>query len=181
MHLLKLGFIAIALAGSAAAHAEIYKSTDADGNVTYSDQPDKSAEPVDVRDINAIPAVKTPEPDKKAVDSPSTVQKTVTYRSVRIVEPADDAGIGHGPGDFTVRANSKPKLAKGHVLQLYMDGKAYGDANTTGSFALTNINRGTHKLKVSVINADGKTLKSSKAIKVNVFRPSVLLPHYNGG
>ncbi len=180
MQLLKPALITmvITLAGSPLAQAEVYKSTDANGNVTYTDQPGKSTKPVDVRSTNSIPAVKTPEPDKNHTDSSSSAEETVTYRSVRIVEPADDSSVPHGPGDFTVRVNSKPKLAKDHLLQLYLDGKAYGDANTTGSFALTNIDRGTHKLKVSVVNAAGKRLKSSKAIKVHVFRPSVLQPAY---
>lgn len=181
MQLFKSVIVIVVCANSLLAQAEIYKTTDADGNVTYTDQPVKSAKPVDVRSVNSIPAVKTPKPDKNAADSPTKAEKAekvVNYRSVRIVEPADDTGIGHGPGDFTVRAASTPELAKDHALQLYLDGKAYGDANTSGNFMLTNINRGTHKLKVSVVNAAGKALKSSKPIEVHVFRPSVLQPAY---
>ncbi len=178
MQLLKPAVVFIALASSLLAQAEVYKSTDANGNVTYTDQPDKNTRPVDVRDTNSIPAVKISEPDKDAAGSPSTETETVTYRSVRVVEPADDSGIPHGPGNFTVSASSKPELAKNHALQLYMDGKAYGEANTTGSFALTNVDRGTHKLNVSVVDAAGKKIKSSKTIKVHVFRPSVLQPAY---
>lgn len=178
MQLLKPAVVFIALASSLLAQAEVYKSTDANGNVTYTDQPDKNTRPVDVRDTNSIPAVKISEPDKDAAESPSTDTETVTYRSVRVVEPANDSSIPHGPGNFTVSASSKPELAKNHALQLYMDGKAYGESNTTGSFALTNVDRGTHKLKVSVVDAAGKKIKSSKTIKVHVFRPSVLQPAY---
>lgn len=170
--------IVIACASSFVAQAEIYRSTDANGNVTYTDQPAKGAKPVDMRSINSIPAVETQKLDKDTIDSPLAAEKTVTYRSVRIVEPSDDSTIAHGPGDFTVSATSKPKLAKNHALQLYLDGKAYGDAITSGNFTLTNINRGTHKLKVSVVSAAGKRLKNSKSIKVHVFRPSVLQPAY---
>lgn len=180
MQLLKPVTIAfvVTLAANIIAQAEVYKSTDANGNVTYTDQPDKSTKPVDVRSPNSIPAVKTPEREKSQVDSSSTAEEKVTYRSLRIIEPANDSSVPHGPGDFIVRANSKPKLAKNHALQLFMDGEAYGEANSSGSFALTNIDRGTHKLKVSVVNAAGKPLKNSKSIKVHVFRPSILQPAY---
>ncbi len=178
MQLIKPVIIFATVVACTMLQAQVYKSTDADGNVTYSDQPDKSAKPVDLGSTNSIPAVKTPKPDTNQADASAKAEATVTYRSVRIVEPANDSSIPHGPGDFTVRVSSKPELAKNYALQLYMDGKAYGDTNTSGSFALTNIDRGTHKLKVNIINAAGKSVKSSKTIKVHVFRPSILQPAY---
>lgn len=180
MRLFKPSLIVGSLIVCAMAQAEIYKSTDIHGNVTYTDRPGKSAKPVDVRSTNSIPAVKTPKLDNNEAESPLAVDDTVTYRYVRIVEPADDSGIEHGPGNFTVRASSKPGLAEDHALQLYLDGAAYGKANTSGSFALTNIDRGTHELKVTVVDAAGKPLKSSKPINVHVFRPSVLQPGLSG-
>lgn len=180
MQLLKSGLIVITLVTCAVAHADIYKSTDIHGNVTYTDKPDKSSKPVDVRSTNSIPAVKAPKLDKNEAESSLAADDTVNYRSVSIVEPADDSGIEHGPGNFTVRASSKPKLAEDHALQLYLDGAAYGKANTSGSFALTNIDRGTHELRVSVVDSAGKALKNSKPIKVHVFRPSVLQPGLSG-
>ncbi len=180
MQLLKLGLIFSAVIVCASAQAEIYKSTDIYGNVTYTDKPAKSAKPVDVRSTNSIPTVKAPKVDKSEAESSLAAENTINYRSVRIVEPADDSGIEHGPGNFTVRASSKPKLAEDHALQLYLDGAAYGKANTSGSFALTNIDRGTHELKASVVDSAGKALKNSKLIKVHVFRPSVLQPGLRG-
>lgn len=180
MRLLKPGLIVSSVIACTLAQAEIYKSTDVHGNVTYTDKPDKHAKPMDVQNTNAFPAVKLPKADKSETESPLAADDTVNYRYVRIVEPADDSGIEHGPGNFTVRASSKPKLAEDHALQLYLDGTTYGKANTNGSFALTNIDRGTHELKVSVVDSAGKTLKNSKPIKVHVFRPSVLQPGLSG-
>lgn len=179
MRLFRLAYIFSALFACTEVHAEIYKSTDSHGNVTYTDRPAKDAKPVDVRSTNSIPAVQTPEPAQDQQQASSKTDETVRYRYVRIIDPADDSGIEHGPGNFTVLANTRPGLAENHALQLYLDGAAYGKANTSGSFTLTNINRGTHELMVSVVDANGKPLKNSETIKVHVFRPSVLQPGLN--
>lgn len=181
MQLFKPGLIASTLIVCATAQAEIYKSTDIHGNVMYTDRPAKSAKPVDVRNTNSIPAVTVPRVDKSEAESAlANAEGAVKYRAVRIVEPANDSGIEHGPGNFTVRASSTPKLAENHALQLYLDGAAYGKANSSGSFALQNIDRGTHTLTVNVVDSTGRALKRSRPITVHVFRPSVLQPGLSG-
>lgn len=181
MQLFKPSLIVSTLIICAMAQAEIYKSTDSYGNITYTDRPEKNAKPVGVRSTNSIPAVEVQKIDQSDADPAlANAKGAVKYRFVRIIDPADDSGIEHGPGNFTVRASSKPKLAEDHALQLYLDGEAYGKANSSGSFALRNIDRGTHTLTVSVVDAAGKALKRSKPITVHVFRPSVLQPGLSG-
>ena len=56
-------FIVAPLLGfSLAAHAQIYQSTDADGNVTFSDQPTPESKEVNVPDTNVGDSVDVPPP-----------------------------------------------------------------------------------------------------------------------
>jgi len=78
-------FIAIPLIGfSLAAHAQVYRSTDADGNVIFSDQPTPESEEVVVPETNVgdsvdvpppapVPVVE-PEPEIKIEELPSELQ-----------------------------------------------------------------------------------------------------------
>jgi hypothetical protein len=64
-------FIAIPLIGfSLAAHAQVYRSTDADGNVTFSDQPTPESEKVNVPAPNVGDSVDVPPPAPTPVVEP---------------------------------------------------------------------------------------------------------------
>ena len=64
-------FIAVPLLGfSLAAHAQVYKSTDADGNVTFSDQPTPEGKEVKVPETNVGDSVDVPPPALEAVVEP---------------------------------------------------------------------------------------------------------------
>ena len=61
MSVLRILFFSALLAINFPVVAQVYKSTDADGNVTYSDQPSADSEQVDVPEPNVGDAVKVPE------------------------------------------------------------------------------------------------------------------------
>jgi hypothetical protein len=64
-------FIAIPLLGfSLAAHAQVYQSTDADGNVTFSDQPTPQGKEVKVPETNVGDSVDVPPPAPAPVVEP---------------------------------------------------------------------------------------------------------------
>ena len=64
-------FIAVPLLGfSLAAHAQIYQSTDADGNVTFSDQPTPEGKEVVVPETNVGDSVDVPPPAPEPVAEP---------------------------------------------------------------------------------------------------------------
>jgi hypothetical protein len=63
--------IAVTLTGfSLAAYAQVYRSTDADGNVTFSDQPTPEGKEVKVPETNVGDSVKVPPPAPEPVVEP---------------------------------------------------------------------------------------------------------------
>lgn len=164
--------------------AEIYKTVDKDGNVIYTDKAphgDKKTEKVTLKPSNSVPAVETPGIKLSPKDADTQgPDKPFKYKSVRIVSPGNDSAIEHGPGNFSVTAKISPQLRDSDQVQLYIDGKAHGQAGKSTSWALKNVFRGTHTLQVRVLNSEGKTVKKSKKSTVHVFRPSVAHPGNRG-
>lgn len=153
--------------------AQIYRTTDEQGNVVFTDKPPAGAsttERVELPPTNTTPAPAlrpTPEPESGEPD-----KDTPAY-SVVITSPADETSFPMGPGNFSVSAKAQPSPGKDEALQLYIDGIPWGDPQQGASWALTNVFRGEHKLTVAIVDAKGEQLVSSAPIRVFVHRPSI--------
>jgi hypothetical protein len=158
---------------SLAGNAQIYKTTDAEGNVSYSDMPTNggSSEKVEVQHINTTPPPPTAAPQRRqqaAEEEPAAM----SYQAV-ITAPANETTIPMGPGNFSVSAQVEPALEPGAALQLYVDGNPEGVPQESANWSLTNVFRGAHDLEVAVIDMNGEELTRSPAVRVYVLRPSV--------
>ena len=160
--------------------AQIYKSTDADGNTSYSDTPPASgpSEQVKLQETNSTPA-----PDMVAPAAAETVATQETDAgadySVSIATPANETTIPMGPGNFPVTASVEPALSQGDLLQLHVDGSPSGNPQSSRNWTLTNVFRGAHDLKVVVVNDKNDPLAESESVRVYVLRPSTNFKNRN--
>ena len=152
----------------------IYRTTDENGNVIFTDAPpadSTAAEEVGLQPTNRTPPppdVPALAPGEERADEPEKAEYQVV-----IVKPANETSIPMGPGNFSVSASVNPDLKKYYSLQLYMDGEARGSPQASGFWDLTNVFRGAHDLTVAVINSEGETVGISEPVRVYVHRPSV--------
>ena len=150
----------------------VYKVTDADGNVTFTDTPPLSADgTIEEHSVNATNSAK-PTETTRAPAAPVEVEEPIRY-DTRIVTPADNATIPMGPGNFTVQAALNPRLASDETLQLLLDGEPVGAPQRIANWQLTNVYRGEHQLQVVRLDASGAQLDASPASTVYVMRPIV--------
>lgn len=153
--------------------AEIYRTTDEQGNVVFTDKPPAGAnttERVELPPTNITPATTIrPRPETESGE-PDT---DAPAYSVSIVSPANETSFPMGPGNFSVSAKVQPSPGKDEALQLYIDDIPWGDPQQGTSWALTNIFRGEHDLTVAIVDAKGEHLASSAPIRVFVHRPSI--------
>ncbi|MCB1678231.1 MAG: DUF4124 domain-containing protein [Halioglobus sp.] len=169
--LVALLFLLPALGGA----ETLYKTTDRDGNVIFSDTPAPDgvvSEKITVREPNTAPpppSMPAPSPEPKSAAAEATAY------SVAIIFPTDETTIPNGPGNFSVSAEVTPPLQDSDALQLYIDGIPWGEPQSVPSWSLTNIFRGEHSLKVAVIDTDNddRHLAASAPIRVYVHRPSI--------
>lgn len=158
---------------SAPTLAQIYKTTDADGNVVFTDTPpgDAAAEQVDLQPTNTVaPPAPAPKPAPREAqrepEEPAVPQAVIT-------DPANESTIPMGGGNFTVSATVEPGLLGGQGLQLIIDGQPEGDVQPNATWNLMNVFRGAHDLVVQVVDSDGKVLSSSEPVRVYVLRPGL--------
>ena len=165
----------IALALTGLANAQIYKSVDAKGVVTFSDTPPKNpqteVEQIEVpATVNAMQATPIAPTETEERDN-SEVQ---IDRLIDIVSPMDNATIPMGAGIFDVAVESTPELGDSESVELYLDEEKVGEAQTELTWTLTYVIRGAHTLEAKWVTEDGAILATSEPITVFVLRPSIL-------
>ncbi len=146
--------------------AEVYKHTNPDGSVTFSDVPTKiNAEPIKLKPSSNY----APPPRSETTISPSPIKTEVNYESIVITSPANDSAVRDNVGNLEVQFVLKPGLKPGHSYVLLMDGKNAGEGQT-GSIQLKNIDRGSHTFIVQVVDKNKKMVIQSESVMVHLQR-----------
>lgn len=187
--------LTLLLSASGSLQAKIYKTVDAQGNVSYTDvapaQRESEAE-LQVEELNTFTSPEpAPEPLPTVVlnnpdnDEDEEDQAPNQYSQIRISSPGDDEAVRANSGDITLYAGVEPELHNSHRLRFYIDGSPVGTVDAL-SFSLSNMDRGTHQAKVAVVDASGTTIGESSTVTFHVlraFRPpqSRSAPRRSGG
>ena len=149
-------------------NAQIYKSVDENGVVTFSDTPpppsaNKQTTIVKPNATNSIPAIEVP-----VAAATSETITALTPRTIPISSPKDNATIPMGAGIFDVTAELTSPLAEGEQLALYLDGTLVDTPQTSNEWTLSYVLRGSHTLQVRRLPSSGETANESEVI---VLRP----------
>ena len=171
MRLARFGLLGLLLAFGLPTSAAIYTYVDAEGNRVFTDRPaDKAAEPVETRPSNRMAAQPVPPPRSRV----EVVKVPVPgYTLLDIVQPEADATIRSNSGELAVSIASNPSLQPGHRYRLLLDGAPTAAPTENSQFVLINVDRGTHRMAVEVIDVSGKSLQSSAARSFHMLRTSL--------
>jgi len=159
---------------SLTASAQIYKSVDENGVVTFSDVPPaassgKTSTVVKPDVTNSMPGL------SPTIASPEAVMiDESTARSFSIASPLNNATIPMGAGIFDVTAELGAPLAENELLALYLDDELVDSPQVNAVWTLTYVIRGPHTLQVHRLSRTGETISQSEKVTVLVLRPSVL-------
>ncbi|WP_100641196.1 DUF4124 domain-containing protein [Marinobacter salexigens] len=159
------------IAGPAA--AEVYRSVDAQGNVTFSDEPSKGAETVKVKPVTTITLPKPQNVRETEKLREEVEREGSVYESVSFTHPANDQAFHSGNGDVHFEMRSTPELRQGHKYEVTLDGQPVGQS-TSGSVTVRNVYRGTHEAGLHIVDNNGVQIKSGSPVRFTVHRPSVL-------
>lgn len=155
-------------------YADVYRSVNSDGVVTYSDQPHAQSETVTLPAANI--AV---QPTQTVTESPATEQtekkdKKITYTTFEIASPADQETIFNAP-EISVSVKIDPALQIGDKIQFYFDGHPAGEPTTHTSTTLTeSLVRGSHAISAGIIDASGNEISKTPIITVFLHYTSIL-------
>jgi hypothetical protein len=170
----------LAVVCTTSASAEVYRSIDEHGNVTFTNQPTQGAEPVQLKPLSVYeaPTVK-PASNKNIADS----TKVPAYESVEIISPKADETLRDNTGNVTVTAGSKPALDSrlGHRFQFYLNGKPVDKPQAAVTKTFPNVDRGEHRVEVAIVDSKGRELARSQAVRFFLHRQTIFSPVRGGG
>ena len=168
----------MALINHQAAAGPVYKSKDAQGNTVYSDLPPRGqqAKPV------TLGAGNNYTPPEVTFKAPPAAPEEVApaefagYQKLAILTPTADATVHDNEGKVPLSFALDPTLQPGNNVQVLLDGRVIANAaSTNGVGALTNVDRGTHEIRLEVRDTAGKVLIQSSPVTFHMLRTSVLL------
>jgi hypothetical protein len=136
------------------------------GVLVFSDSPKPGAEEVEVKEPNTTSSVNT-----SVLDLTPKVIKD-DYQ-VEINQPTHNKTLRDNTGSVYIAGSIKPIFKKGLSIQLYLDGKPYEKPQSHTMFALRNVDRGEHVIKMKLLNEKGKVIASSKPVTFYMHRASV--------
>ena len=152
--------------------AQIYKTVDEYGQVTYTDQPpqNEKSEEVDLPHLNTEPAAKT---RQTATTHTNTPTQHKSY-SLRITSPREKAKIAPSTTYLGVQASLTPNVVEGLSVQWFVDGEKNGKPKKSlvSSVYLDPATRGERAIQAKLIDDEsGKVIASSARVSIFVFRP----------
>lgn len=153
--------ISLFLSVSVAAET-VYKTTKPDGSVEFSDQNKTDSEEVKIRKTTTFSAPRLPPISPKKPES--------TNYKVIIIEPTDDTTIIANASNFKVKVSVSVSPSLPSNLQFrYQIGDQFIDSRSS-AVSLDNVVRGTHILRVSVINFEDEVVSEGASITFHLKR-----------
>ncbi|PWQ98810.1 DUF4124 domain-containing protein [Leucothrix arctica] len=163
--------------------AGMFSWTDKSGNLVFGDTPPQgvTAIPLNPPKLTVLEGfadryqaaeteMKAKPPASRAVVSKP---KVVVYEQLNVIAPKQSQAIRANDGDVSVALSFSPKLRPGDKIVFNLDGKEVL-TGTSKVANMTNLDRGSHTLTVSIINRLSRKLISSEAIKFVVLRSTTL-------
>ncbi len=179
MHLLRLSIALGLVAACAADAAVIYKWTDADGVVHYSDQAVPGAEKI-VTSSSASNGIGggARAPTAAAAAGRKAPASHVEYARFAIESPAKDQ-VFFGEEIIPVRLGLDPDLKPNQTISWYLNGNPITDQPPTAhSFTLQSLTRGTYQISATIMDTVTGDSQSSEGITFYVRQPSELSPQH---
>ena len=140
---------------------EVYKTVDEDGNIIFTDRPTTNSEEIKLKKLKTTETVK-PSSSSSGSTSRGQNQEDISYKKLLVSNPADGSSIRSNTGNVSISVVSEPSLRSGHKILISMDGKELSKG-TGKSISLTNIDRGTHTVNVSIIDSSSKPIISGSS------------------
>ncbi|HLD84727.1 MAG TPA: DUF4124 domain-containing protein [Coxiellaceae bacterium] len=167
--------------------SEIYRTIDADGVATYSDQPDAGSKVVTLPEANisSTPqdtvSFSTDSTDQKETTSKSNVKSYGTFEIVLPRDEKNDEENFWNPEAITVSIDIKPALREGDRIQYFLDAKPIDKPTAKTSFTFPKmitdkasnqsvqlLTRGQHMITAVVYNASLVPLNTAPPVTIYV-------------
>lgn len=168
------GLIFIVSSFTAIAETKVYHWVDEQGKSHFSDTagPASGTKEITIGTQNLL----LNDPTQAANSSQENTQtddnaqlEKITYQAT-ITSPLDNTPLRSNDGTINVHVETSPEKKSNHKLQLYLDGKALGEAQLSPIISAKNVARGTHQVQVDLLDEQGKLLAKTQVVTVHLQR-----------
>jgi hypothetical protein len=174
MHLRKSWLLVSVLAAFAVQAGTIYKWTDADGVVHYSDQSVPGAEKVVTSTINRSVSPSAAAAGRAAPGAATAKPAGATYQ-VAITSPTSEQTF-FAADVVPVHLDVQPALKPTHAIVWKLNGKQLDQPATAVSFSLQGLERGTYTLTASLVDQETGEAQNNQSVTFYFRQPSALTP-----
>lgn len=171
---LLVSFSLVPLAGA----DTIYRSVDAQGNVIFTDNPERGGEPVTIAPVTVVPSrvlAPAPAPAASAEPAPrrpapgSLASPFMPYSTFRIMSPRDAMTLSQARSqNLTVELAIEPGLREDHRVRLLVDGELSQSAMHTRAFIVPRLEPGQRTLQAELLDGSGQVRHRSPPVTVSV-------------
>jgi hypothetical protein len=154
--------------------AVVYKWTDADGVVHFSDQAVPGAEKILTSSGSSARSGTAPAAANPTAAAAKPKPPALNFTQFSIVSPANQETItGNQP--INVNLALEPQLKSNQSLSWTLDGTALSNQANATTFTLEDVPRGTHTIMATVEDPSGES-KSAEPVTFYVMRTNLLSP-----
>jgi Domain of unknown function (DUF4124) len=178
MHPWRPWIVLAALAAFAGQAAVVYKWTDSDGVVHYSDQPVPGAQKIQTSTSLGTGGAT---PSRGTADGHAPAgQETpgLGYTQFSVTSPAPDQTF-FGDEIISVSLTLNPGLKMNHAITWHLNGRQLDDQGpTTTQFNLPRLDRGTYAIAATITDQQSGESQSTDSVSFFVRQPSALSPQH---
>jgi hypothetical protein len=154
-------------------NAQIYKWTDSQGNVHFSDTPKAGAKILNMPEDQTYSPPSAPINIEPQVEEKQKNNSDHQYTKVVIIQPENEGTVRNNQGYVAIAVQIEPTLVPGDKLQLIFDGAPMGDPQTSPLFQINGVYRGSHSIAVEVLDKDSNVLNTSESITIHMQRARI--------
>lgn len=164
--------VLIAVLTASIVMAQVYRWTDAEGTVHYSDRPPDGAEQIylPASTHGSRPYAR---PAAIAATSNETTEPAdpFSYDSIEVSAPAAEETLWNIGGVLNVSVHVQPSLQPGHQMRVYFDGIA--NLISGSNFQIQEVHRGAHNIQAEVLDENGQLMGRSQPHRFYVQQNSI--------
>ena len=161
----------------------IYRTTDEEGNVVFTDDPpSEEAEPVELDPLTTVPSGgSNAVADDNSADAPAGDVEPPADRLVGVrllYPPSGGQAIRHNGGNLPFRVELQPpgtKLPEGYRVEFLLDGEVRAVSTTTEAM-VSPVDRGPHTARVRVVDDEGRPRVESDPAQFHLLRAHLGTP-----
>lgn len=160
------------------AQSGVFKWTDEQGNVHYTDRPVEEAEKLRVPGLpkeqatsSAPESATSQSADEDLAPRQAVVPEDLAatdYTEFELVSPQEGQTFRNNEGKVDVGILLQPPLAAGHQIRLLLDGVPVEPLFTSTQLILNDVSRGSHKLEVRIMDDEGAVQAVAPAVNFHM-------------